>query len=275
MKRSSPLFPVRSTDMTFIDFQISETGLADVEMASQSAIDYELADRFPSHTFRDSRSASKIRQQRRAKHDRRPSNSRLHSNPPRAKSRRRRARHHAYQHLRDDIEEAQDPSFQAYVFGAQAVEDQDLDDHVFGRCELCWQELHFPYLENEMFDGQGWPLGQWSDEWEVPFGDVEEGRFGFAGRAKVGVVFLMGGEDWRVWPERLFGPGEDEGENWEDQERDAETAVGIEAADDAVSEAWSWDELSLMKSDGNEQASDWEVVSSCSSWSLSLNSTAI
>lgn len=237
-------------------------------MTSQSAIDYELAGRCPSHTFRDCRSPSKVQRRRRAKFARRPSNPRPKSNSPQAKSR-HASRYNAFQTLQDDINEARDPCFQAYVFGAPAVDEQCLDDHIFGRCELCWQELHFPYLENEIFDGQGWPLGQWSDEWEVALGNVEASRSGFAGRAKIGALFLMGMEDWRVWPEWLFGPGEEEGEDCDGQEQMAEIA------DEAISEAWSWDELSLMSDHGDGQASGWEVVSSCSSWSLASNSTNI
>ena len=110
-----------------------------------------------------------------------------------------------------------------------------------------------------MFDCNGESVGQVEERWEVQINDCEDGKYGFAGRQKLGAVFLMDGEDWRIWPD-LSWYWDEGGENGWGFEQDE--------GDDA-SEAWSWDDL-LSRGDGEMPRAigdEWEVLSSCSSWS--------
>lgn len=183
------------------------------------------------------------------------------------KARRKYERRHAVQRLNDDVGNSRDPSFVAYVVGHG--DGRHVDLHVFRRCDYCWAEYEHWYVDDEMFDGNGDAVGEWEDSWEVAFGHVEFGRKrGFAGRGKVGALFLMGTQEWRKWPERRSDEGwyeyREDDENWEDDERREDH--NVETADDEW-ERYSWVDLDMPQRRDEQPDSDWEVLSSGSSWS--------
>lgn len=288
---------------------------SDMEMSARTAIDYELAGRFPSQTFKDLRSASKARRRQRAnlekyysyrgvnagqvgqQYHKLPSNfnddkalpaeaptvtmtkqnlyreAQCYPRPPTyhrrtreyarwtktcRKDKERRARRHASQQLSEDVDECSEYYFMAYVAGHG--KERDLDDHVFRRCDVCWAELQDWYILDQMFDSNGEAIGRWEDQWHVSFEGMEAGeKFGFAGRAKVGDLFLMGDEDWRhqplYWIDGVWFEG-CEGSWYED-----------ECAGDVAFETWSWSDVLSVRGAVDDAEAEWDMVSPCSSWS--------
>lgn len=171
-----------------------------------------------------------------------------------------RERRHARQVLEEGLDEAGDAMHMACVTGT-ADDERDLDDHIFRRCDVCWPELSNYYMDFEMFDCNGEVVGQWDDRWEM---GVEKGS---AGRAKVGADFLQGVEDVRNWSRPQFGwcgwwNGDDE--DWEvDEDQGGEDG----REDDREDEVWSWADLGSLREEVPGVEGEWEMLSSCSSWS--------
>lgn len=201
--------------------------------------------------------------------------------PPRCtRSAPRRTKRHARSFLEEDVVEARDPWFMAYVTGRPRDADER-EEHVFRRCDVCWPELGSDWVRDEMLDASGEAVGQLGQRWEVEVWEMEGSmRYGFAGRAEAGALFLMGEEDWtgrmsNPWlaeaDEDSYEDGwESDGWLWEESGETVDAGRDHSPADemhvDTVSMAPSWQDLRVSRG-GQSGSDDWDVLSLSSSWS--------